>query len=193
MNKQEKKELTLEQKIKGDLMEIKKFTYNELEKGYRGIVDRFGDFYALDEIGNIDPIHQKMVPSYLKDNDIDIIEKFQNLDLDEKTKKIYYLRNGIPDYRAMIIDVLGYCNYDAYPSSDFAVIEVPNPKINNYQITKEQQNTLIKLVKLNKNSTKSLNPIFSANQSLLMQIYKMENFSDVSINAKVKQKKIGDK
>ena len=60
-------------------------------------------------------------------------------------------------------------------------------------ITKEQQNTLIKLVKLNKNSTKSLNPIFSANQSLLMQIYKMENFSDVSINAKVKQKKIGDK
>ena len=164
-------------------MEIKKFAYNELEKGYRGIVDRFGDFYALDEIGNIDPIHQEMLPKYLKDNGIDIVDKFKNLDLDEKTKKIYYLRNGIPDYRAMLIDVLGYCNYDAYP----------NPKINNYQITKEQQNTLIKLVKLNKNSTKSLNPIFSANQSLLMQIYKMENFSDVSTNAKVKQKKIGDK
>lgn len=155
-------------------MEIKKFSYNELEKGYRGIIDRYGDFYALDEIGNIDPIHQK-------------------IDLDQDTKKIYYLRNQIPDYRAMFIDVLGYCNYDAYPSSDFAIIEVPNPKINNYQITKEQQNTIIKLVKLNKNSTKSLNPIFSANQSLLMQIYKMENFSDVSTNAKVKQKKIGDK
>ena len=169
-------------------MEIKKFAYNELEKGYRGIVDRFGDFYALDEIGNIDPIHQEMLPKYLKDNEIDIVDKFEKIDLDEKTKKIYYLRNGIPDYRAMLIDVLGYCNYDAYPSSDFAIIEVPNPKIN-----KEQQNTLIKLVKLNKNSTKSLNPIFSANQSLLMQIYKMENFSDVSTNAKVKQKKIGDK
>ena len=48
-------------------MEIKKFAYNELEKGYRGIVDRFGDFYALDEIGNIDPIHQEMLPKYLKD------------------------------------------------------------------------------------------------------------------------------
>ena len=174
-------------------MEIKKFAYNELEKGYRGIVDRFGDFYALDEIGNIDPIHQEMLPKYLKDNGIDIVDKFEKIDLDQDTKKIYYLRNQIPDYRAMLIDVLGYCNYDAYPSSDFAIIEVPNPKINNYQITKEQQNTLIKLVKLNKNSTKSLNPIFSANQSLLMQIYKMENFSDVSINAKVKQKKIGDK
>ena len=174
-------------------MEIKKFAYNELEKGYRGIVDRFGDFYALDEIGNIDPIHQEMLPKYLKDNGIDIVDKFEKIDLDQDTKKIYYLRNQIPDYRAMLIDVLGYCNYQAYPSSDFAIIEVPNPKINNYQITKEQQNTLIKLVKLNKNSTKSLNPIFSANQSLLMQIYKMENFSDVSTNAKVKQKKIGDK
>ena len=89
MNKQEKKELTLEQKIKGDLMEIKKFTYNELEKGYRGIIDRFGNFYALDEIENSNPIHQKMVPSYLKDNDINIIEKFQNLDLDEKTNILY--------------------------------------------------------------------------------------------------------
>ena len=113
-------------------MEIKKFAYNELEKGYRGIVDRFGDFYALDEIGNIDPIHQEMLPKYLKDNGIDIVDKFEKIDLDQDTKKIYYLRNQIPDYRAMLIDVLGYCNYDAYPSSDFAIIEVPNPKINNF-------------------------------------------------------------
>ena len=177
----------------GDLMDIKKFTYEELEKGYRGVIDRFGSFYALDNIGNIDPIHQEMLPKYLQDNGIDIVDKFEKIDLDQGTKRIYYLRNKIPDYRAMLIDVLGYCNYDVYPNSDFAIIEVPNPKINNYQITREQQNTLIKLVQLNKNSLRSLDPIYSANQSLLMQIYQMNNFSDVITNVKVKQKKMGDK
>ena len=70
-------------------MEIKKFAYNELEKGYRGIVDRFGDFYALDEIGNIDPIHQEMLPKYLKDNGIDIVDKFEKMHLTpEKADKV---------------------------------------------------------------------------------------------------------
>ncbi len=174
-------------------MEIRKFTYKELEKGYKGIIDRFGNFYAIDRIENIDPIHQKMIPEHLKDIDIDIVELFQKLKLDSETRKVYFFGRTIPDYRSMIVDVLGYCNYDAYPNNDFAIIDVPNPRINHYQITKEQQNTLIKLVDLNKNSTKSLKPIFSANQSLLMQIYQMESYSDVSVNAKTKQKRMGEK
>ncbi len=174
-------------------MEIIKFAYKELEKGYKGIIDRFGNFYAIDEIENVDPIHQEMIPKHLKDIDVNILEIFQKLDLDSETRKVYYFGRTIPDYRSMIVDVLGYCNYDAYPNNDFAIIDVPNPRINHYQITKEQQNTLIKLVDLNKNSTKSLKPIFSANQSLLMQIYQMESYSDVSVNAKTKQKRMGEK
>lgn len=174
-------------------MEIKKFSYEKLEKGYKGIIDRYGNFYAIDKIENVEPIHQEMIPRHLNEIGINIVEILENLNLDSKTKKVYYFGQSIPDYRSMIVDVLGYCNYESYPNNDFAVIDVPDPKINHHQITKEQQNTLIKLVDLNKNSTKSLKPIFSANQSLLMQIYQMENYSDVSMNAKVKQKKMGDK
>ena len=46
---------------------------------------------------------------------------------------------------------------------------------------------------LNKNYTKSLRSVFSIIQSLLMQIYQIKSYSDVSINAKTKQKRMGDK
>ena len=60
-------------------MEIRRFTYKELEKGYKGIIDRFGNFYAIDRIENIDPIHQEKIPKHLKDIDVNILEIFQKL------------------------------------------------------------------------------------------------------------------
>lgn len=173
-------------------MDIKKYSIKELEKGYKGIIDRAGDFYALDEISSISEVHQKAIKEYLDSIGVNILEKFNRLSLDDDTKRIYFFRPGIVDYRAMIIDVLGYCNYEAYPNNDYAVIEVPNPKIANYQITREQQNTLIRLVDLNGNAPNSIAPIFSANQSLLLEIYQIENYSNVSHAGKVKQKSRGE-
>lgn len=171
-------------------MDIKVFSTDEIPKGYKGVIDRLGNFYALDVTSSKLPIHQIKLKELLTEIlNINIMNEFYKYSLPIKVQKNYFFGGDIPDYKSMMIDFLGFCNYEVYPNNPYAVIDIPNPQIANYQITKEQQNSLIQLVTLNKNSSKSLNPIFSANQSLLREIYEIENHSAISIAGKQNIKK----
>lgn len=171
-------------------MDIKVFPNNQIEKGYKGVIDRLGNFYALDDIHSTLPVHQDKIQELLKEKlNINIINEFYKHSVPMEIQKNYFFGGNIPDYKSMIIDFLGFCNYETYAHNPYAIIDVPNPRVANYQITREQQNTLIQLVTLNKNNLKSLDPIYSANQSLLREIYEIETHSAISMAGKQKVKR----
>ena len=66
------------------------------------------------------------------------------------------------DFKALSIDFLGLCSFTIYGDKldNYAIVEVPDPKIYGYRITKEQQETLCELVRINRCSLDSLRPIF---------------------------------
>ena len=83
------------------------------------------------------------------------MEEFCNIDINSilKEKELYQFRQGVYNYKAILVDYLEYAIYEAYLNKSLAVIKVPS------NVTEEQKNTLTKLVTLNNNDIESLIPI----------------------------------
>ena len=83
----------------------------------------------------------------VSDNPIDDINSIL------EKKELYQFRQGVYNYKAILVDHLGYAIYEAYLNKKLAVIKVPSI------VTIEQEKTLTKLVSINDNDIESLLPI----------------------------------
>ena len=83
------------------------------------------------------------------------MEEFCNIDINSilKEKELYQFRQGVYNYKAILVDYLEYAIYEAYLNKSLAVIKVPSI------VTIEQEKTLTKLVSINDNDIESLLPI----------------------------------
>ncbi len=142
---------------------MEKYSITNLPKGMKGAVLRNGDFYSFDSVNNITACHNANF-RYLT---LEILKTdprmlFENVRSQLEHPEYYDVNYSDYDYKALAIDFLGLCNFTIYGThlGSYAAIEVPDPRIYGYKITKEEQDTLIKLVKINQCSLESLRPIF---------------------------------
>ncbi len=161
---------------------FKVYSYQDLPKGRQGIVDPEGNFISL---GNVfeQAQHENKIKQFILEQQLKVVEDFEQKKGQLEQPSIYEYRPGIYNYKNLIIDFAGYCNYEIYPSTDVAVIDLPIRKINGKRATKEQELTLIKLVAINHNSLDSLYPVFSEKD-----VYLKDNSYQV-VAGKIKTKK----
>ena len=118
------------------------YTYPNLPINKQGIVSKDGSFISFYPIDK-NTFSQNSIKSFM--------EEFYNIDI--SSIDLYQFRQGIYNYKDILVNYLGYCLYESYTTSSLAVIKVPN------NITEEQKNTLVKLVTINNNDKDSLLPL----------------------------------
>ena len=125
---------------------LKIYSYPNLPINRQGIVSKEGSFISFY------PIDKKT----FSENSIKaFMEEFYNIDINSilEEKELYQFRQGVYNYKAILVDYLGYAIYEAYLNKKLAVIKVPSI------VTIEQEKTLTKLVSINDNDIESLIPI----------------------------------
>lgn len=125
---------------------LKIYSYPNLPINRQGIVSKEGSFISFY------PIDKKT----FSENSIKaFMEEFCNIDINSilKEKELYQFRQGVYNYKAILVDYLEYAIYEAYLNKSLAVIKVPSI------VTIEQEKTLTKLVSINDNDIESLLPI----------------------------------
>ena len=125
---------------------LKIYSYPTLPINRQGIVSKEGSFISFY------PIDKKT----FSENSIKaFMEEFCNIDINSilKEKELYQFRQGVYNYKAILVDYLEYAIYEAYLNKSLAVIKVPSI------VTIEQEKTLTKLVSINDNDIESLLPI----------------------------------
>lgn len=163
---------------------FKSFSYDNLPKNTQGVVAKDGTFFSLGSI-TTEVQHQINLQYFIEQQlKVDITTLFEQKKHQLDRPADYQLRPGIYDYKALLIDFLGYCNYECYQTTNFAVIDIPLREINGQKITKEQQLTLIRLTELNHNDIDSLIPLFLEDNPFL----KGESYQIVG--SKIKFKKL---
>lgn len=128
------------------LKNLKIYSYPNLPINRQGIVSKEGSFISFY------PIDKKT----FSENSIKaFMEEFCNIDINSilKEKELYQFRQGVYNYKAILVDYLEYAIYEAYLNKSLAVIKVPSI------VTIEQEKTLTKLVSINDNDIESLLPI----------------------------------
>lgn len=128
------------------LKNLKIYSYPNLPINRQGIINKDGDFISFY------PIDKKT----FSENSIKaFMEEFCNIDINSilEKKELYQFRQGVYNYKAILVDYLEYAIYEAYLNKKLAVIKVPSI------VTIEQEKTLTKLVSINDNDIESLLPI----------------------------------
>ena len=106
---------------------FKVYSYQDLPKGRQGIVDPEGNFISL---GNVfeQAQHENKIKQFILEQQLKVVEDFEQKKGQLEHPSIYEYRPGIYNYKNLIIDFAGYCNYEIYPSTDVAVIDLPHSK-----------------------------------------------------------------
>lgn len=143
---------------------MEKYSLPNLPKGVKGAVDRNGDFYSFGSVNSLGACHDVGF-RYLT---LEVLKRdprirFEVLKNSLEHPEYYAVNYADYDFKALAIDFLGICNFAVYGTqlNNYAAIEVPNPCIAGFHVIREQQDTLIQLVKINHCSLESLRPIFS--------------------------------
>lgn len=128
------------------LRNLKIYSYPNLPINRQGIINKNGDFISFY------PIDKE---TFSENSIKEFMEEFYNIDINSilEKKELYQFRQGVYNYKAILVDYLEYAIYESYLNKSLAVIKVPS------NVTEEQKNTLIKLVTLNNNDIESLIPI----------------------------------
>lgn|GEM_PF-4207440 len=125
---------------------LKIYSYPNLPINRQGIINKDGSFISFY------PIDKKT----FSENSIKaFMEEFYNIDVTSilEKKELYQFREGVYNYKDILVDYLNYAIYEAYLNKKLAVIKVPST------VTIEQERTLTKLVSINNNDIASLLPI----------------------------------
>jgi len=128
------------------LKNLKIYSYPNLPINRQGIINKDGSFISFY------PIDKKT----FSENSIKaFMEEFYNIDVTSilEKKELYQFREGVYNYKDILVDYLNYAIYEAYLNKKLAVIKVPST------VTIEQERTLTKLVSINNNDIASLLPI----------------------------------
>ena len=125
---------------------LKIYSYPNLPINRQGIINKDGDFISFY------PIDKK---TFSENSIKEFMEEFYNIDINNilEEKEFYQFRQGVYNYKAILVDYLEYAIYEAYLNKSLAVIKVPSI------VTIEQEKTLTKLVSINDNDIESLLPI----------------------------------
>lgn len=128
------------------LRNLKIYSYPNLPINRQGIINKDGDFISFY------PIDKE---TFSENSIKEFMEEFYNIDINSilEEKELYQFRQGVYNYKAILVDHLGYAIYEAYLNKKLAVIKVPSI------VTIEQEKTLTKLVSINDNDIESLLPI----------------------------------
>ena len=138
-------------------MIFQSYSYLNLPKGKHGLIDPKGNFIPYGDAGNLCSYEEQIKVFVREQLKVDIISCYQKKK-EQVPSNLYFFRHNIYDYKALLLDFLGYCNYETYPSSD-AVIELPMEEINGKKVTNEQIRTLEELIKINKNKKEAFSSI----------------------------------
>ena len=128
------------------MKKLKIYSYPNLPINRQGIINKDGSFISFY------PIDKKT----FSENSIKaFMEEFYNVDVNSilEKKELYQFRQGVYNYKAILVDYLGYAIFEAYINKRLAIIKVPST------VTIEQERTLTKLVSINNNDIASLLPI----------------------------------
>lgn len=125
---------------------LKIYSYPNLPINRQGIINKDGSFISFY------PIDKK---TFSENSIKTFMEEFYNIDVTSilEKKELYQFREGIYNYKDILIDYLNYAIYEAYLNKKLAIIKVPST------VTMEQERTLTKLVSINNNDIASLLPI----------------------------------
>ena len=125
---------------------LKIYSYPNLPINRQGIINKDGSFISFY------PIDKK---TFSENSIKTFMEEFYNIDVTSilEKKELYQFREGISNYKDILIDYLNYAIYEAYLNKKLAIIKVPST------VTMEQERTLTKLVSINNNDIASLLPI----------------------------------
>lgn len=125
---------------------LKIYSYPNLPINRQGIINKAGGFISFF------PVYRNT----FSENSIKaFMEEFYNIDINSilEGRELYQFRQGVYNYKDILVDYLGYAIYEAYINKRLAIIKVPNT------VTIEQEKTLTKLVSINNNDIASLLPI----------------------------------
>jgi hypothetical protein len=122
-------------------------------KGWDGFIDPDGNFYKVIERGRHESPHEAFVESLMRHKKIDIIAMFEEVKRNNPKVNNYHLKD-------MLINVMGYVNYEHCGKYRGVELGCPNPIINNKKVTEKQIDMIVNLVKLNNDDYNILNQIF---------------------------------
>ena len=125
---------------------LKIYSYPNLPINRQGIINKDGSFISFYPIDK-KTFSENSIKAYM--------EEFYGIDVNSllKEKELYQFREGVYNYKAILVNYLGYAIYEAYLNKKLAIIKVPST------VTIEQEKTLTKLVSINNNDIESLLPI----------------------------------
>ncbi len=125
---------------------LKIYSYPNLPINRQGIINKAGGFISFFPVDR-NTFSENSIKAFM--------EEFYNIDINSilEGKELYQFRQGVYNYKDILVDYLGYAIYEAYINKRLAIIKVPNT------VTIEQEKTLTKLVSINNNDIASLLPI----------------------------------
>ncbi len=125
---------------------LKIYSYPNLPINRQGIINKDGGFISFYPVDR-NTFSENSIKAFM--------EEFYNIDITNilEKKELYQFRQGVYNYKDILVDYLNYAIYEAYLNKRLAIIKVPSA------VTIEQERTLTKLVSINNNDIASLLPI----------------------------------
>lgn len=125
---------------------LKIYSYPNLPINRQGIINKDGGFISFYPVDR-NTFSENSIKAFM--------EEFYNIDVNSilEKKELYQFRQGVYNYKDILVDYLGYAIFEAYINKRLAIIKVPST------VTIEQERTLTKLVSINNNDIASLLPI----------------------------------
>lgn len=105
---------------------LKIYSYPNLPINRQGIINKDGDFISFY------PIDKE---TFSENSIKEFMEEFYNIDINSilEEKELYQFRQGVYNYKAILVDYLEYAIYESYLNKSLAVIKVPS------NVTEEQK------------------------------------------------------
>lgn len=122
--------------------------------GWDGFISPEGLFYKVSEKDSLESAHDLFVESF---TDIVLKVDLRNLYRNIQGMKPEFKSINL-SYKDMLINVLGYVNYEHMGNR--LEVTPPNPRINGKNVTNEQIDMVARLIKLNGDNVNDLNQIF---------------------------------
>lgn len=125
---------------------LKIYSYPNLPINRQGIINKDGGFISFYPVDR-NTFSENSIKAFM--------EEFYNIDVNSilEKKELYQFRQGVYNYKDILVDYLGYAIFESYINKRLAIIKVPST------VTIEQERTLTKLVSINNNDIASLLPI----------------------------------
>ncbi len=130
----------------------------DISKYYDGFIDPRGRYYRVKEKGSSDELHNLWAKNFIKN-----YSAVLNVDININYNTINCIKN-INNFEDILINIFGFISYKHDSIYLKPIIKLPNPKIAEVRVSKEQIEALYNIMSINQENPINKEFIIDANQ-----------------------------